>query len=239
MGDQVTAASVAGIVVRIEMDDTDVFLAVHVGEPGDVGELDGVITPDDDGNRSRLSDLPNHPPNRRHAALHAQVVDGRVAVVHGLQLPLPAHHRLHAAAATPERAHRGGTLASASKADPHVDRCSDERHLHFASDQVLDRHRDGQPEEAQGRPDSDGSGLSRWIVRDVPISPHLEVLVVRVQANDRQLRIHFLLALLLAFRWLGLVGARLRSGLGGLGGRLWCTANREHQHQQNRDRPPD
>ena len=172
------------IVVRVEVDDADVLLAVHIRESRHVGELDRVVSPDDHGDGARLRDLAHHPADRRHAALHAQVVDRRVAVIDRREFAAPRDHRLHAAHAAPHGPERGRPLTRPAVPHPHVDRGPHEGDFHLARDEVLGRARDRQPEEGEDGSDLDGSGFPRRIPGDVPVLPHREVGVARVEPDD-------------------------------------------------------
>ena len=242
--DQVAASRAAGVVVGVEVDDADVLLAVHIGQPGHVGEFDRVITTDDHGDCARLGDLADHAPNGGHAALDAEVVDRRVAVVHGGQFAAPPHHRLHAADATPHRTKRGRPLPGPAEADPHVHGGTHEGHLDLARDEILDGPRNGKAEEAQHRADVDGPGLARRVVRDVAVAPHVEVRVVGVEADDGGVRVGgFLLGScrVLRGRVAGItrVGFRLSIGLGArrrsLPGIRWRGLTGERKHADQRE----
>ena len=182
--DQVAVPGVPRIVVRVEMDDADVLLAVHIRESRHVGELDRVVSPDDHGDGARLRDLAHHAADRRHAALHAQVVDGRVAVIDRREFASPRDHRLHAAHAAPHGAERGRPLTRPAVPHPHVDRGPHKGDFDLARDEILGRARDRQPEEGQDGSDLDGSGFPRRIPGDVAVLPHLEVGVARIEPDD-------------------------------------------------------
>ena len=175
---------VPGIVVGVEVDDADVLLAVDIRESRHVGELDRVVAPDDDRDGARLRDLAHHAADGRHAALHAQVVDGRVAVINRREFAPPRHHRLHAAHAAPHGSERGWPLARPAESHPHVDRSPHEGDLDLARDEILDRARDRQPEEREHGSDLDRSGFAGRSPGDVAIAPDREVGVARVEADD-------------------------------------------------------
>jgi hypothetical protein len=160
MRDEMADARIAGVVMRVEVNDDEVVLAVHVRKPGDVRILDRVIAADDDRDGTGLGDLTHHPPNRRHAALDTELIDRRIAVVDRLELVAPVQHHLHAAGATAHRAQRGGPFARAAIPDAHVHGRADDRHFDFARLQVLDRDCDRQPEERERAVGTDWSGIA-------------------------------------------------------------------------------
>ena len=69
MGDQVTCARFSSVVMSIEVNDTNILFTIDIGEPSNIGVFDGVITTDDDRDRTRLSDFPDHTSDRWHTAL--------------------------------------------------------------------------------------------------------------------------------------------------------------------------
>ena len=145
-----------------------------------------MVSPDDHGDGARLRDLAHHAADRRHAALHAQVVDGRVAEIDRREFASPLHHRLHAAHAAPHGAERGRSLARPAEPHPHVDRSPQKGDFDLARDEVLGRARDRQPEEGEDGSDLDGSGFARRIPGDVAVAPHSEVGVARVEPDDAE-----------------------------------------------------
>ena len=205
VGDQVAREALARVVVRVEVDDTHVLLAVDVGHPRHVRIFEGVVAAHDEGNGPRPRHVAHHLADGQHAALAAQVVDGGVAVVHRVQVGVPVDHHVQVgigvfgprAQVLLRSAQRAGAEGGALHAAAGVEGRAHDRHVHLSGLQVFGVHGHGKSEERRdphpsARPlavDVDRSRLALRVFRRVPeLLPIVEGGIVRVHPDDRVVR---------------------------------------------------